>query len=286
MELLLSPNNRRYGYIKNPPDHRDFGLLHSALPFAVDGNVGPRSANRQYLGLIRDQGAEGSCTGHADAANRNFLYNKLWQYEKVKLTGKPNFSPAFAYYMGRKKDGSLGQGDCGSTGRSVALGSIESGNCQESDWPYVPGQFDVAPTDAQLAAALNFKGGAFHTVKSVQDVRSCLASGYGVLLGFSVWQSFETKLGSDGLMPTPDFSSETYLGGHEVFMFDYDDEKQMGDGSTGGVCIQNSWGENWGDGGTFWMSYRQLGNPNIFLDATLQHTGKPWVAQAADSPNK
>lgn len=285
MILELSPAGRRYGYIRNQPDHRDFGLLHSALPFDASKVISiARSSNRQYLGPFRDQGAEGSCTGHADSANRNYLYNMLSQYEKIKLPGPPNFSPAFAYYMGRQIDGSLGQGDCGSTGRSVALGTIKFGNCQESDWPYVAGQFTVAPTDAQLAAAAKYKGGAFHAVTTVQDLRSCLASQYGVLIGFNVWESFETKLGSDGLMPTPDFSREQYLGGHEVFSFDFDDEKQMGDSTNGGVCIQNSWGENWGDGGTFWMSYKQLANTNILLDATLLHTGKPWLAQPAPTP--
>ena len=285
MILELSPAGRRYGYIPNPPDHRDFGLLHPALPFdffAANAAITlPRSSNRKYLGPFRDQADEGSCTGHADSADRNFLYNKLVAYEKVKLPASPNFSPAFAYYMGRKIDGSLGQGDCGSTGRSVALGCIKYGNCQESDWPYVAGQFDVAPSDAQLAAAAVFAGGAFHSVASPLDIRSCLASEYGVLLGFSVWESFETKIGSSGLMPTPDYKNERMLGGHEVFIFDYDDEKTMGDGVQGGVCIQNSWGTGFGDGGTFWMSYKQLADPNIFLDATLQHTGKPWLAKAA-----
>lgn len=279
MPLEISPAGRKYGYIKNPPDHRDFSLLHSLSP-VVPGTVGaPRSANKQFLGPVRDQGAEGSCTGHASSGNRDFLYNRFKRYEKTQLSDPPNFSPQFAYYMGRKEDGSLGEGDCGSTGRSVAMGIRKYGICLERDWPYVAGQFDVAPTDAQIEAALKFIGGAFHSVGSVQDIRSCLASKYTVMLGFLVWSSFEDKIGADGLMPTPDYSRERRLGGHETLIYDYDDEKRMGDSTDGGVAVRNSWGMGFGNEGDFWMSYKQLADPNIFLDATLQHLGRPWAAR-------
>jgi hypothetical protein len=279
-DLKLSPGGRRYGYLKNPPDHRDFGLLHPASPIDMRVVARPKfSDNVVYMPKFRrDQGQEGSCTGHADSMNRNFLYNRLKVYEPV-ITPPANFSPAFAYWMGRKEDGSLGQGDCGSTGRSVALGSIHNGICLEADMPYVAGQFATPPSAAALASGLRFKHGAFHMVTSVDDALTCLASGYGLLLGFNVYDSFENDIGPNGLMPTPNYSTESLQGGHEVYIFDYSDTWLMGDGTTGGVVIANSWGEAWGKHGDFFMSYKQLADPNIVLDLTLQHLGKPWLAK-------
>lgn len=268
-ELPLK-NGRRFGYLKNPPDHRDLGLFH--LISSTTQPLPSRSWNEQYLGHVRDQKDEGSCTGHAGTGNLNYLYNKF----KSKSVGvKWDFSPAFLYYMARKIDGSLGQGDTGSTGRSVAKAMNRFGVCLESQDPYIAGDFNTQPSVEQIQDAVNYKGGAYHFLYNVQDIKSCLASEYPCMLGFSVYESFE-HIGSDGLMPTPNFHKESLLGGHEVLIFDYSDTEKMKDGSLGGFKIRNSWGASWGQSGNFWMSYAQMADDRIRLDCVLSHLGSAW----------
>lgn len=277
--LRLSPARRRYGYIPNPPDHRDFGLLHHALPFTPTLSLDRKTPNAKYLGPQRDQGEQGSCTGHAEAGDRDYLYNMLKQYEPTQLAGAPNFSPEFAYWGGRRMDGSLGEGDTGSTGRSVAKAARKFGICQEADLPYNDKVVTDAPPQAALSNALLFRSGAYHKLSTVGDIKACLGSkpfGYAVSLGFNVYDSFENDVKADGLMPTPDFALEQLQGGHQVLIYDFDDDAAMGDGTVGGFAIKNSWGPSWGDNGSFHMSYRQAADPRIVLDLTMQHLGRPW----------
>src|SRR4029077_6167669 len=152
MTLPLSPSGRRFGYIRNPPDHRDFGLSSLALP-----QVAPPSSFSllEFLGDVKDQGDEGSCTAHAGTRKLEFLFRK---YKSQSL----RFSPAFLYYQSRLLDGSTTFDDEGSTGRSSCKAMSQFGVCLESDLPYIPGQYSIPPTPAQVTAALAYKSGAYH----------------------------------------------------------------------------------------------------------------------------
>ena len=72
MALQLSPGGRRYGYHRNPPDHRDKGLGAIRL---VQATL-PAMSNAKYMGPVLDQGQQGSCTAHAGVADREYLHNK------------------------------------------------------------------------------------------------------------------------------------------------------------------------------------------------------------------
>src|SRR6266852_5659434 len=111
MALAPASSGRRYGYLKDQPDHRDLGI--SAIKLTVSGATKSKADLESFCGPVRDQGAEGSCTAHAGVGLREFLARK---YEKKS----PVLSPSFLYYQERKFDGSLDQGDCGSFGRTVA----------------------------------------------------------------------------------------------------------------------------------------------------------------------
>lgn len=271
--LPKSPAGKRYGARPSPRDNRDFdfarfakflesfGGVPAALPAAMD--------LRQYCGPVRDQGDEGSCTGHAGYAMRMLLANK---YQSGKFNNL-NLSPAFIYYIERSIDGTLSQGDCGSTGRTCCQALTKFGVCSEADDMYVAGQFDQAPSEKAYADALTYKAGAYHALTSVADMKACLASGYGFIVGFAVYESFEQGAWASGsgtnVMPVPDKASENCLGGHEVFFCGYDDAKQA-------FLVQNSWGAGWGDGGFFWFPYECAADPDVLFDAFIAHLGKPW----------
>lgn len=265
--LPLSPLGRRYGAHKSPPDHRDFGIakmprLAAPLPLSID-----LSAN---CGPVRDQGQLGACTAFASTAMLEFLFRK---YKSQSLV----LSPEFQYYQERLLDGTLGQGDTGSTGRTAVKALNQFGVCLESYDPYSDTLSNTAPTPAQVANALEQKGGAYHAITNVNDMKACLVSGYTFIVGFTVYDSFEADTtASSGLMPVPNKSTESVLGGHEVHFVGYDDSVTCPGASAGAFKVQNSWSASWGQEGFFWFPYDCAADNSVLMDAFVQHFGLPW----------
>lgn len=253
--LPLSPNERRYGYHRAPFDHRDLGLARAPLTVTLPPSVDLEP----WCGPVKDQGAEGSCTAQAGCGNREYLARKF-------QGASPILSPQFLYYQERLIDGTTDQ-DSGSNGRTDCQAMNRYGICEETDDQYDPTHLKVAPDLLQLANALKWRSGAYHAVGNVDDMKSCLASGYPVLIGFAVYSSFE-NIGSDGIMPTPR-STDQYLGGHETLVIGFSDEKQA-------FKVRNSWGPTWGDKGNFWMSYDIAACGTLLWDKWIQHLGPAW----------
>ena len=264
MSLALSPAGRRYGYHKDPPDHRDFGVGRVRLEQAT----ATAQSNLDLMGVVLDQGQESSCTAHAAAADREFLHWKELVRRGAKFvpTSEGMFSPSFIYYLERQADGSLAQGDCGSFGRTSCATLNKFGCALRSDMAYVAGDFGTAPTAAQLDGALKFATGQYHRLATVDDMKSCIASGYNFRIGFTVYESFEA-IGANGIW-TPE-TTEQVLGGHETLAIGYDDSM-----NGGSFQVRNSWGAGWGDSGNFWMRYADAANSDILQDAWIQHLGK------------
>ena len=253
---------RRYGYKKNPPDPRDLGvarfLFRKALP--------PRASNAQYMGPVLDQGQQGSCTAHAGVADREFLH-----WKQIAALGQPVtpgtaglFSPAFLYYMERSLDGTLAQGDCGSTGRTSCQALRMYGCATRSEMPYTDSDCSTAPTQQQLEDATQWPTGQYHFAAILDDLKSIIASGYNFRWDFVVQESFE-DVGPAGLyVPSGDVAGE-----HETLAYEFDD-------TLNGGCftVRNSWSAGWGKSGDFYIRYSDFMNTGIFLDACIQHLGK------------
>ncbi len=255
--MLPVINGRRYGYRVPKPDARDYGLSNFGAIRALVSL--PPAIDLEFLcGPVRDQGDEGSCTAHAGVGMREFLARK---YQNKS----PVLSPAFLYYMERLNDGDPND-DAGSDGRSMCKMINAKGICLEGQDPYVVGQWAIPPTPAQITEALSWTGGAYHQIpQNVIDLKSCLASGYAWAIGMAVFESFE-RTGSDGMVPP---KSGSLLGYHEMLAIGYRDDIQR-------FKIRNSWGTSFGASGNLWLPYEQIMDPTIFLDAWIEHLGKPW----------
>jgi len=95
-------------------------------------------------------------------------------------------------------------------------------------------------------------------------MRSVLAGSHVLVVGFTVFQSFESSdVATTGIVPMP-ARGEQVLGGHAVLCCGYDDARQV-------FICQNSWGANWGDKGFFYMPYQYLLNSQL--------AGDFWVIQ-------
>lgn len=263
MTLALSPAGHRYGYLKDAPDHRDFGVSRLTLAPAA----ARQASNLPLMGPPLDQGNQGSCTAHADCADREFLHWKEYARQGKPVTPGADglFSPAFTYYVSRKEDGSLGQGDCGSYGRTTCQVAMKYGHVLRSEMPYKDSDFSTEPTPDQYKEALTWPTGGYHRLVTVDDMRSVIFSGYNFRVGFTVYQSFETDWSVKGYMPMPT-ANEAVLGGHEVLFIGYDDDKSA-------FLARNSWGKNWGLDGNFWFPYAAVVSSSIFSDAWTQHLG-------------
>jgi C1A family cysteine protease len=260
MSLVLSKGNRRYGFRTSPKDERD---LTAKQAFSIDLPNLPSSVDLEpWCGPVKDQKNEGSCTAHAGTSNLEFLYRKL-------KNQAPIFSPQFLYYKEREMDGSL-PGDTGSMGRTSVKCLQQFGCALESTDPYDVQKMDEPPTEADLVEAAGYKAGAYHALTNLNEMKCCLVSGFPFLIGFSVSQNFESNIDSNGIMPAP---SGGVLGGHEVLVIGYDDNKTDAKSKrTGYFKVRNSWGV-WGDHGNFYMSYEDIA---VISEMWIQHFGKPW----------
>lgn len=265
--LQSSPNGRRYGYHRDIPDSRDFGMrsMKIVAPSSLPSSLGLES----WCGPVKDQGSLGACTAFAGCGNREFLARK---YE----SRSPVLSPLFLYYIERQIDGTIAQGDAGSTGRTDCRAMNRVGICEEVADVYDPASFQAVPSAGQIENATLYKAGAYHSIGNVEDMKSCLASGYCVLIGFAVYPSFEGQdMATNGLMPMP-AATETMLGGHETLAIGYDDSVVGPSKTTGAFYVRNSWGPSWGASGNFWMPYEFAADSNLLWDAWVQHLGPAW----------
>lgn len=261
--LPLSKSGRRYGRRYDKHDTRDWGL-DTAPVFRMGVNqLPPTCGLQQWAGPIKDQGQEGSCTGHAYSSIRELLARK---YESKS----PVLSPQYLYVRELMAESTFPE-DNGAMPRTGCTILDEYGCCEESAYPYQAGRYQL-PTSDQDTNAKQWIGGAYHRISALPDVLSCIASGYPCSVGFTVYESFEGNWSTPGMMPMPK-SDESVLGGHEVFALGYDIPNRV-------VLIQNSWGTGWGleeSPGRFWMPFDFIKNPDYVSDLWLCHLGRAWL---------
>src|SRR6266446_4142526 len=153
---------RKFGLLRDVHDVRD--RMYRASPLAP--SVPLHVDLREWGGPIKDQGEEGSCTGHAFSSAREWIARK---YEK----SSPILSPQCLYVEELIADGSFPK-DEGAMPRTSCQMLTAKGCCEASLYPYIAGKF-TAPTAAQAQNALKYKTGAYHRIGSLPDFLSCLA---------------------------------------------------------------------------------------------------------------
>jgi len=233
-------------YVFEPKDKRDKKFsAHFRVPVALPSNV-DLSSN---WGIIYDQGDLGSCVANSVSYGIRFVR----QVEK-----KSPFTPSrlYIYYYGRVIEGSPADEDTGLYIRdgykSVATYSV----CSENNWPYKVEKFAIEPSKAAQDAAKQHKTFNYLRVnQNENEIKACLASGYPISLGITVFESFMSdQVARTGIVPMPNVHSEQQVGGHAVTIVGYDD-------STKRFKLVNSWSDSWGDKGFFYMNYDFILDP-------------------------
>jgi len=246
---LAVRTQKRYGWRPDHPDMRDFLLAvepAKALPSSV--------SLRTKMPPVYDQGQLGSCT--ANSVGAILEYNELKQKEPDATTP----SRLFIYYNERAMEGTVEQ-DSGAEIRDGIKSVAQVGAPPETVWPYVISKFAQKPPAKAYKAATQHEAIRYARVpQSEVAIQTVLASGYPISYGFTVYESFETEVGSNGIVPMPSPSEQT-LGGHAVVAIGY---KQIR-GQLYFEC-RNSWGPDWADHGYFWMPAAYLASSNLASD--------------------
>ena len=252
------PANRtiaRYGWVRDLPDARDhiYSAPHAALtrpPAKVDLTPG--------MPAVYDQGALGSCTANALAGAFEFDLGKQRLADFVP-------SRLFIYYNERVIESTVGS-DSGAQLRDGVKSLAKQGVCTESEWPYDIPKFADKPAATLYQKALANRIVSYQRVtQTVAQLRGCLAAGYPFVVGFTVYQSFESQqVAETGVVPMP-VAGEEILGGHAVAVVGYDEASQR-------FRARNSWGAGWGQAGYFTIPYAYLADSGLAADCWTLRT--------------
>lgn len=219
-----------YGWIPSKPHNaKKYALFHTIQvnrPVIVD--LRPKDCP------IFDQGQLGSCTANGLAGLLGFL-NPGAVYSRL-----------FIYGNERQMEGTFNE-DSGAEIHDGIKTLINQGCCFESLWPYDISKFALEPSqDCYNQAKSNIITDYFN-LETFDDVLNCLASGFPVVFGIQIHESFESAIASSGIIPNPD-NNDDIIGGHCMKLVGYDDSKKQ-------LIVANSWGLNWGDKGYCYISY-------------------------------
>jgi len=232
---------RVHGWIPDKPDFRDRKYAKIAPKYKASA-LPSHFSLRKAMPPIINQDELGSCT--ACAVSTILMYNRM------KVNEKPKFRPSrlFIYYNERALEGTINY-DAGAEIRSGIKTVAKTGFCSEDLWPYDLSKFKRKPPAQAYKNAVMYKSLEYYRINNgkINNLKTCLVSGYPFVFGFTTYSSGEAADRNGGYIPTPkttDFSD----GGHAVVCTGYDDEK-------GVFEIHNSWGTSVGDRGYYYLPY-------------------------------
>jgi C1A family cysteine protease len=270
----------RFGWVRDLPDHRDRywqapALASAQLPGSVD--------LRPQCPPVYDQRDLGSCTANAIAC--------AVQFDEIRSGIAPTWTPSrlFIYYNERLLEGTVNS-DSGAQLRDGIKVIAAQGVCPESEWPYDTSKFAEKPPAQAYADAVRDRVGAYQRLtQSLVPLKTCIASGFAFVFGFTVFSSFESaEVATTGDVPMPQ-PSDTAIGGHAVACVGYDDGRSA-------FVIRNSWGADWGASGYGFMPYAYMLDAGLAADfwtiqaapggppLRLRHTGSASQRAEDDSP--
>jgi C1A family cysteine protease len=250
-----SQSGRRYTWQPDLHDQRDrifqLGAV-APLPDIVDLRPGSPP--------VEDQGDLDACTANAWVAAIQIL---------DRSDGIPNQSGSrlYLYFNQRALRGNQAR-DCGAFIRDGAMALAKQGLCRESKWPYDISKFATKPDVDCYLEGMNRQALIYSRVNQIElDLCTALAQGHAIVLGMTIYQSFETAtVARTGMVPMPGDHEQT-LGGHAVLAVGYNRARKL-------FTVRNSWGPDWGDRGYCYLPFSYLLNTKLAQDFWIIQTLK------------
>ena len=246
-------------------DEEDFGFLQqqTAVTFSAPAEfVPPPKLSFRGILHVESQGNMSSCVGHGGSSGLEAL-----QY--IANRGRVQMSRMAMYLLAQRVSGI--KGDRGATIAGCVQAMIDTGCCEEAEFPYPPQYVrDVPPAVIQQASRHKILG--HQKLNTYRDVFDWISQGKGpVIFGMTWW---ERVANSRGLVTPNDLRGRT-LGAHCKVFAGYSGEKD----EDGEYLIDdlNSHGTGWGEGG--WAKWTSraidaLGNdPNTEMIGITDITG-------------
>lgn len=224
----------------SPPDPRDY-VLSMAVPMATNVNKAELPPPPFHF----DQLTEPECVGAGINGAANALYNALG------IMPEGGFSPSFLYKLCKMEDGIPNEpGTYIRVGLKVAQ---KVGLCPEKLCPSFRGVDKTVITDEMRKEAAKYKIKAYYQVHSLQEIKNAIANGMYIIIGTMVTEDNWIKNieANKGHLGKP---RGFVKGGHCTYLRSFDDLYKYAD-LTGYERGENSWGEEWGDKGGFYMPY-------------------------------
>lgn len=213
----------------DPPDLRDYYYTPSLAPLR------PFLDPPATLAILH-QGDEGACTGFGLAATINLLYRS--QSEEYRV------SPRMLYEMAKRYDEWVGADYEGSSCRGAIKGWKNSGVCLEQLAPYVAGDssFTVTP-DITTDARKRTLGTYYRLRPELSDFHAALLECGVIYVSANTHNGWFKPDDSDEGKTIP--LKDDCKGGHAFALVGYNRK---------GFWVQNSWGDDWGQGGlALWL---------------------------------
>lgn len=238
------------------------------LPTKIDFRCNNPSKGEKILSPVCHQGQLGSCSANA-------LYYAIRYY-------RHDFIPSrlFIYYNERMIEKNVKK-DAGVRTLADGIKSLKKyGVCSEFKCPYNISNFSIKPSQWAYDEGLHNKIIISDPnddpeipldKNNINKIKQCLASGYICVLTFYVYDRYHI-MQSPWIVDCPESYKNIASNDerHCVTMVGYDDNMKYNTNNfttnKGCFIIQNSWGENSGDHGFFYMTY------NFFMGTHLgQH---------------
>jgi C1A family cysteine protease len=249
----------RYGWIPDVPDMRDKLFSRWEAPRAIPNTVDLSN----LTGPVLDQGDLGSCTANAIASALMYPQILANYMKKSGLESSTIITPSrlFIYYNERVYEHTTAS-DAGASIRNGIKSVVWRGVCPELEWPYDITKFAVAPPKQDYTDAAKFKVSQYLRVQNARAIVTSLAAGFPVVVGISVYSSFESdEVAQSGIVPMPT-KHDRLLGGHAVLATGY---KNSNSGERLIIC-KNSWGTSWGQQGYFTLPFNYLDDSELADD--------------------
>jgi C1A family cysteine protease len=233
--------------------------LHDDLRIAIPAHhltaMPPHVDLRPKCPPVYDQGDLGSCTGNALGGGYEFVY--------MKEGLQPSFMPSrlFIYYSERVIEHDVSQ-DAGAAISDGVKVLLNTGVCPEGVWPYITSKFATKPSSEAYSVATHHKSKSILQIDNTNltEMKSSLAQGWPIAIGFTVYESFESaEVAKTGIVPMPK-PHEQELGGHAVLIVGYDDASKR-------FIVRNSWSADWAQAGYFTIPYAYMTNADLASDA-------------------